>query len=30
MEASADKPPGTISGPPGQAAASERERTAAR
>jgi len=29
MEASADKPSGTITGPTGQAAASERERTAA-
>jgi sec-independent protein translocase protein TatA len=29
MEASADKPPGTIAGPGGQATAAERERTAA-
>jgi sec-independent protein translocase protein TatA len=30
MEDSADKPPGTISGPAGQAAARDREHTAAR
>jgi hypothetical protein len=29
MEASADKPPGTIAGPGGQTTAAERERTAA-